>query len=128
MKLKKIFYQIKNSVKYFFKRNLNARELDKCFSLAEGGYMSWKTYQNIIKRKSGGIVMIKKLFRICVQSFKYRRRLSKLYKTLDVLIEECRYIQNIEERDKLCQLITEIHQYTSDLLKEFEQYLEDNKF
>lgn len=72
--------------------------------------------------------MIKKLFRICVQSFKYRRRLSKLYKILDVLIEECRYIQNVEERDRLCGLITELHQYTSDLLKEFEQYLEDNKF
>lgn len=51
MSFKKIFYQTKNSIKYFFKRNLNTSELDRCFSLAEGGYMSWKTYQNIIKRE-----------------------------------------------------------------------------
>lgn len=53
MIFKKKYYHIKNSIKYFFKRNLNTSELYKCSKLAEGGYMSQKTYTNIIKRECG---------------------------------------------------------------------------
>lgn len=49
--LRKRLYHIKNSIKYFFKRNLDTSELYRCFVLTEGGYMSKKTYEKIIKRK-----------------------------------------------------------------------------
>lgn len=72
--------------------------------------------------------MIKKLIRIYIESFKYSRRLSKLYKTLDTLMEEFDYTQKSEDKKMLYRSLTELHGYTSDLLKEFKGYLEDNKF
>lgn len=50
-KLRIKLYHIKNSIKYFFKRNLDTSELYRCSILTEGGYMSHKTYENIIKRE-----------------------------------------------------------------------------
>lgn len=50
-RIKRILYNIKNSVKYFFKRGLDTSELFYCASLTEGGYMSKKTYEKIIKRE-----------------------------------------------------------------------------
>lgn len=72
--------------------------------------------------------MIKKLINIYMQSFKYSRRLSKLYKTLDILIEEFDATQKTEDKKLLYRSATELHQYTSDLLKEFNSYIENNKF
>lgn len=37
--------------------------------------------------------MFKKLIKIYIQSFKYSRRLAKLYKTLDILMKEFDYTQ-----------------------------------
>lgn len=48
--MKKKLYQIKNAIKYFFKRNTNTEELYKCNSLYEGGYMSKKTYEKILNK------------------------------------------------------------------------------
>ena len=72
--------------------------------------------------------MIKKLIRIYIQSFKYSRRLSKLYKTLDVLMKEFDCTQKSEDKKMLYRSMTELHQYTSGLLKEFNKYIESNKF
>lgn len=72
--------------------------------------------------------MIKKLIRIYIKSFKYSRRLSKLYKTLDILMEEFDCTQKSEDKKMLYRSLTELHKYTSDLLREFKGYLEDNKF
>lgn len=72
--------------------------------------------------------MIKKIIRIYIQSFKYSRRLSKLYKTLDVLMKEFDYTQKPEDKKTLYRSLTELHQYTSDLLREFDNYIENNKF
>lgn len=49
--LRKKLYHIRNSIKYFFKRNLDKSELHRCSVLTEGGYMSKKTYKKIIKRE-----------------------------------------------------------------------------
>lgn len=72
--------------------------------------------------------MIKKLIRIYIQSFKYSRRLSKLYKTLDTLMKEFDYIQKTEDKKMLYRSLTELLKYTSDLLSEFDNYIESNKF
>ena len=72
--------------------------------------------------------MIKKIIRIYIQSFKYSRRLSKLYKTLDVLMKEFDYTQKSEDKKILYRTLTELHKYTSDLLSEFDNYIESNKF
>ena len=72
--------------------------------------------------------MFKKIIRIYIQSFKYSRRLSKLYKTLDTLMKEFDYTQNPEDKKILYRTLTELHQYTSNLLKEFNKYIESNKF
>lgn len=71
---------------------------------------------------------IKKLIRIYIQSFKYSRRLSKLYKTLDILMKEFDSTQKSEDRKMLYRTLTELRQYTSDLLREFDNYIENNKF
>lgn len=52
-KMKKAFYQTKNAIKYFFKRNLKNSELYKCSRLTEGGYMNKRTYERIIKKECG---------------------------------------------------------------------------
>lgn len=72
--------------------------------------------------------MIKKIVRIYIKGFKYSRRLSKLYKTLDILIKEFDYTQKSEDKKMLYRSLTELHQYTSDLLREFDNYIENNKF
>ena len=72
--------------------------------------------------------MIKKIIRIYIQSFKYSRRLSKLYKTLDILMKEFDSIQKSEDKKMLYRSLTELHQYTSNLIKEFDNYIESNKF
>ena len=72
--------------------------------------------------------MIKKIIRIYIQSFKYSRRLSKLYKTLDILMKEFDSTQKSEDRKMLYRTLTELRQYTSDLLREFDNYIESNKF
>ena len=72
--------------------------------------------------------MIKKLIRIYIEGFKYSRRLSKLDKTLDVLMKEFDYTQNPEDKKILYRSLTELHKYTSGLLKEFNKYIESNKF
>lgn len=72
--------------------------------------------------------MFKKIIRIYIQSFKYSRRLSKLYKTLDTLMKEFDSIQKSEDKKVLYRSLTELHQYTSDLLREFDNYIENNKF
>lgn len=72
--------------------------------------------------------MIKKIIRIYIQSFKYSRRLSKLYKTLDVLMKEFDYTQKSEDKKMLYRSLTELHKYTRDLLSEFDNYIENNKF
>ena len=72
--------------------------------------------------------MIKKIIRIYIQSFKYSRRLSKLYKTLDTLMKEFDYIQKTEDKKMLYRSLTELLKYTSDLLSEFDNYIESNKF
>lgn len=72
--------------------------------------------------------MFKKIIRIYIQSFKYSRRLSKLYKTLDTLMKEFDSIQKSEDKKVLYRSLTELHQYTSDLLREFDNYIESNKF
>lgn len=72
--------------------------------------------------------MIKKLIRIYIQSFKYSRRLSKLYKTLNILMKEFDSTQKPEDKKMLYRLMTELHQYTRDLLREFDNYIENNKF
>lgn len=72
--------------------------------------------------------MIKKIIRIYIQSFKYSRRLSKLYKTLDILMKEFDYTQKSEDKNMLYRLVTEIHQHTSNLVREFDNYIENNKF
>lgn len=46
-KMKKAFYQTKNAIKYFFKRNLKNSELYKCSRLTEGGYMNKRTYEEL---------------------------------------------------------------------------------
>ena len=71
--------------------------------------------------------MIKKLNEIYIQGFKYSRRLSKLYKTLDILMKEFDSIQKPEDKKMLYRSMTELHQYTSNLLKEFDDYIENNK-
>lgn len=72
--------------------------------------------------------MIKKIIKIYIQNFKYSRRLSKLYKTLDTLMKEFDYTQKTEDKKMLYRSLTELHGYTSDLLKEFDNYIENNKF
>ena len=72
--------------------------------------------------------MIKKIIRIYIQSFKYSRRLSKLYKTLDILMKEFDSTQKSEDKKPLYRSITELHQYTSELLREFDNYIKNNKF
>lgn len=72
--------------------------------------------------------MIKKIVRIYIEGFKYSRRLSKLYKTLDVLMKEFDYTQKSEDKKMLYRSMTELHQYTSNLLIEFDNYIENNKF
>lgn len=72
--------------------------------------------------------MFKKIIRIYIQSFKYSRRLSKLYKTLDTLMKEFDYIQKTEDKKMLYRSLTELHKYTSELLREFDNYIENNKF
>lgn len=72
--------------------------------------------------------MIKKIIRIYIQGFKYSRRLSKLYKTLDTLMKEFYYTQRSEDKKMLYKSLTDLHGYTSALLKEFENYIENNKF
>lgn len=72
--------------------------------------------------------MFKKIIRIYIQSFKYSRRLSKLYKTLDTLMKEFDYIQKTEDKKMLYRSLTELLKYTSDLLSEFDNYIENNKF
>lgn len=72
--------------------------------------------------------MFKKIIRIYIQSFKYSRRLSKLYKTLDTLMKEFDYIQKTEDKKMLYRSLTELLKYTSDLLSEFDNYIESNKF
>ena len=72
--------------------------------------------------------MIKKIIRIYIQSFKYSRRLSKLYKTLDTLMKEFDSTQKSEDKKMLYRTLTELRQYTSDLLREFDNYIENNKF
>lgn len=72
--------------------------------------------------------MFKKIIRIYIQSFKYSRRLSKLYKTLDILMKEFDNTQKYEDKKILYGSITEVHQYTSNLVKEFDGYIESNKF
>lgn len=72
--------------------------------------------------------MIKKIIRIYIQSFKYSRRLSKLYKTLDILMKEFDSIQKSEDKKMLYRSLTELHKYTSELLREFDNYIENNKF
>lgn len=72
--------------------------------------------------------MFKKIIRIYIQSFKYSRRLSKLYKTLDTLMKEFDYIQKTEDKTMLYRSLTELLKYTSDLLSEFDNYIESNKF
>lgn len=72
--------------------------------------------------------MFKKIIRIYIQSFKYSRRLSKLYKTLDTLMKEFDYIQKTEDKKMLYRSLTELLQYTGELLKEFDNYIENNKF
>lgn len=72
--------------------------------------------------------MIKKIIRIYIQSFKYSRRLSKLYKTLDTLMKEFDYTQKSEDKRILYRSLTELHKYTSNLLIEFDNYIENNKF
>ena len=49
--IKRKLYNIKNSIKYFFKRDLDINELFHCASLTEGGYMSQKTYEKTIRRE-----------------------------------------------------------------------------
>ncbi|WP_297994063.1 hypothetical protein [uncultured Clostridium sp.] len=72
--------------------------------------------------------MIKKLINIYVRWFKYNRRLSKLLKTLDILIEEFDYTQKLENKKALYRSMKELHQYTNDLLKESKDYIENSKF
>ena len=72
--------------------------------------------------------MIKKIIRIYIQSFKYSRRLSKLYKTLDILMKEFDSTQKSEDKKMLYRTLTELHKYTSELLREFDGYIENNKF
>ena len=72
--------------------------------------------------------MIKKIVRIYIEGFKYSRRLSKLYRTLDVLIKEFVLTQKPEDKKMLYRSLTELHQYTSNLLIEFDNYIENNKF
>lgn len=72
--------------------------------------------------------MIKKLIKIYIQSFKYSRRLAKLYKALDILLKEFDATQSLENKKFLYKSITKLHDYTSDLLKEFDSYIETNKF
>ena len=71
---------------------------------------------------------IKKIIRIYIQSFKYSRRLSKLYKTLDILMKEFDSTQKSEDKKMLYRTLTELHKYTSELLREFDNYIESNKF
>lgn len=72
--------------------------------------------------------MFKKIIRIYIQSFKYSRRLSKLYKTLDTLMKEFDYIQKTEDKTMLYRSLTELLKYTGELLREFDNYIENNKF
>lgn len=72
--------------------------------------------------------MFKKIIRIYIQSFKYSRRLSKLYKTLDTLMKEFDYIQKTEDKKMLYRSLTELLKYTGELLREFDNYIENNKF
>jgi hypothetical protein len=72
--------------------------------------------------------MVRKLIKIYIQGFKYSRRLTKLYKTLDVLMKEFDYTQKSEDKKMLYRLLTELHGYTSGLLREFDNYIENNKF
>ncbi len=72
--------------------------------------------------------MIKKLINIYTRWFKYNRRLSKLLKTLDTLIEEFDYTQKPEDKKVLYRSMKDLHQYTSDLLKESKDYIENGKF
>lgn len=72
--------------------------------------------------------MIKKLIRVYIQGFKYSRRLSKLYKTLNILIKEFDSAQKFEDKKMLYRSMTELLQYTGDLLSEFDNYIKSNKF
>ena len=71
---------------------------------------------------------MKRVIKIYIQGFKYSRRLAKLYKTLDILLKEFDATQSLENKKFLYKSITELHDYTSDLLKEFDSYIETNKF
>ena len=66
--------------------------------------------------------MIKKIIRIYIQSFKYSRRLS------NILMKEFDSTQKSEDKKMLYRTLTELRQYTSDLLREFDNYMESNKF
>lgn len=72
--------------------------------------------------------MVRKLIKIYIQGFKYSRRLSKLYKTLDTLMKEFDYIQKTEDKKMLYRSLTELLKYTGELLSEFDNYIESNKF
>lgn len=72
--------------------------------------------------------MIKKLIRVYIQGFKYSRRLSRLYKTLNILIKEFDSALKFEDKKMLYRSMTELLQYTGDLLSEFDNYIESNKF
>ena len=72
--------------------------------------------------------MIKKLIKIYIESFKYSRRLSKLYKVLNILMKEFDSTQKSEDKKMLYKSLTELHGYTNELLSEFDNYIENNKF
>jgi hypothetical protein len=48
--MKKILYQLKNHIKYLFKRKVNSFELFHCERLMEGGYANKKTYNMVLKK------------------------------------------------------------------------------
>ena len=47
----RIFHIVKNSIKYFFKRDLDMMDVFNCATLTNSGHMSEKTYRKIIKRE-----------------------------------------------------------------------------
>lgn len=50
-KLMSAYYKTKNAIKYSLKRNISTNELKKCNSLAQGGYMSWRTYAVMVNKE-----------------------------------------------------------------------------
>lgn len=83
-KLRIKLYHIKNSIKYFFKRNLDTSELYRCSILTEGGYMSHKTYENIFKRECKWFEIIAKEW-IEIN----RDKIKKLLQSQDWYINRC---------------------------------------